>query len=257
MSERIIDLEHGFWTIRGDLKIGGILNVGTQAGLVRLASGRFVILDSYPLKGEVRDQVMALTDHGRAVQAVLNLHPFHTLHCAAIAADFPEAALYGAERHRQRHPQLNWQSETVDSPEVAAKFADDLVFSLPRGIDYASQNERVHAGSLLAWHPASRTLHVDDTINLMPVPHLLHRLFPRPRVFLHPTLPQALVPDVGAVNAFREWVHELAHLTQDLRWLCAAHSGLREFGTGQFATELLDAFDRVEDKLLRTEARRK
>ena len=121
-------------------------------------------------------------------------------------------------------------------------FADDLTFSLPRGIDYVSRNERVHAGSLLAWHPASRALHVDDTINLMPVPRLLRGVFPNPRVFLHPTLPQALLPQAGAVRDFRDWLQGLAGLTRDLRWLCAAHSGLREFEPGQFKGELLAAF---------------
>lgn len=256
MTEAMHDLGHGFWTIRGDLRIGGVLNVGTQAGLVRLSSGRFVMLDSYPLTGAQRQQVMTLTDGGRAVQAVLNLHPFHTLHCATTARDFPHAALFGSHRHRLRHPDLDWRPEPVESPEVAALFADDLVFSMPRGIDYVSRNERVHAGSLLAWHPASRTLHVDDTINLMPVPGLLRGLFPRARVFLHPTLPQALLPQAGAVRDFRDWLHGLVALTRDLRWLCAAHSGHREFAPGQFSAELLAAFRRVEDKLAKVEARR-
>ena len=55
---------------------------------------------------------------------------------------------------------------------------------------------------------------------------------------------------------FRDWLHGLAGLTRDLRWLCAAHSGLREFAPGQFSAELLAAFRRVEDKLSRAEARR-
>ncbi|CAM3071135.1 hypothetical protein PANO111632_01260 [Paracoccus nototheniae] len=256
MSERIHDLGNGFWSIRGDLRIGGVLNVGTQAALVRLASGGFVMLDSYPLRGAVREQVMVLTDQGRDMRAVLNLHPFHTLHCAATAQDFPQAPLFGSHRHRLRHPGLNWRPEPVESPEVAAMFAADLTFSLPRGIDYVSRDERVHAGSLLAWHPASRTLHVDDTINLMPVPRLLRPLVRNPRVFLHPTLPRALLPQAGAVRDFRDWLHGLAALTRDLRWLCAAHSGLRDFAPGQFGPELLAAFRRIEDRLARAEARR-
>ena len=42
--ERLIDLGNGFWNIRGDLRLFGLLNVGTQASLVRLRSGRFVAL---------------------------------------------------------------------------------------------------------------------------------------------------------------------------------------------------------------------
>lgn len=255
MSEALHDLGNGFWSIRGDFRIGGVLNVGTQASLVRLGSGRFVMLDSYPLRGEVRDRVMALTDRGRAVVAILNLHPFHTLHCAAAARDFPQAALYGSVRHWRQHPGLDWRPEPVESAEVAEMFAGDLVFALPRGIDYFGANERVHAGSLLAWHPASRALHVDDTINVMPVPALLRRLVPRPRLFLHPSLPQAVQRRPGALDDFRRWLQDLAALTQDLRWLCAAHSGLREFGRGQFTDELVAAFRRVEGRLHRSQAR--
>ncbi|MEC9104009.1 MAG: hypothetical protein VX878_09375 [Pseudomonadota bacterium] len=255
MTGALRELGHGFWSIRGDLRIGGVLNVGTQASLVRLSSGQFVMLDSYPLRGEVRDRVMALTDQGRAVTAILNLHPFHTLHCATMARDFPEASLFGSYRHWKKHPDLDWRSEPVESPEVADMFSRDLVLTLPRGIDYVSGNERVHAGSLLAWHPASRTLHVDDTINLMPVPSLLRRLLPRPRLFLHPSMPQALQPRPGALDEFRSWLNDLAARTADLRWLCAAHSGMREFAPSQFADELRAAFRRIEPTLARAEAR--
>nr|WP_111300124.1 hypothetical protein [Paracoccus saliphilus] len=249
MSESIQDLGQGFWTIRGDLKIGGVLNVGTQAALVRLPSGRFVMLDSYPLRGKLREQVMALTDGGRAVDAILNLHPFHTLHCAVAAVDFPQARLYGSRRHWARHPDLSWQPEPVESEAVAAMFAPDLEFTLPAGIDYISGDERVHAGSLLAWHPASRTLHVDDTINLLPVPRLLQPLFPRPRIFLHPSLPKAMLTDAGAREALHSWLHGLAQRCTQLRWLCAAHSGLREFEPGKFSDELEAAYHRIERKL--------
>lgn len=251
MTERMQDLGNGFWTIRGDLRIGGVLNVGTQAGLVRLSSGRFAMLDSYPLHGAIREQVMALTDGGRAVEAVLNLHPFHTLHCPTVSADFPQARLYGSRRHWQRHPDLDWQPEPVESEAVAAMFAPDLEFTLPAGIDYISTNDRVHAGSLLAWHPASRTLHVDDTINLMPVPRLLRPVFPRPRVFLHPTLSKAMQPEAGARDRFRDWLDGLARRCAQLRWLCAAHSGLREFAPGEFSGELRAAYRRVQGKLIR------
>ena len=51
MAEKISALDNGFWNIRGNLRIAGILNVGTQCSLVKLAERRFVFLDSYTLKG--------------------------------------------------------------------------------------------------------------------------------------------------------------------------------------------------------------
>jgi hypothetical protein len=49
MSEQIIKIADDFWNIRGEFKIGGIVNIGTHASLVRCASGKFVLLDAYTL----------------------------------------------------------------------------------------------------------------------------------------------------------------------------------------------------------------
>ncbi|HAR74974.1 MAG TPA: hypothetical protein DCR60_01905, partial [Psychrobacter sp.] len=84
------------WSIRGSFIKNGILDIGNQCALVKLQSGRFILLDSYTLTGDVREQVMALTNEGRDVEAVLNVHPFHTVHCAQVAKDFPQAIFYGS-----------------------------------------------------------------------------------------------------------------------------------------------------------------
>ena len=39
MSDRLVDLGEGFWSLRGSLRLGGIVDIGTQCALVRLASG--------------------------------------------------------------------------------------------------------------------------------------------------------------------------------------------------------------------------
>ena len=78
MTDKIHDLGAGFWNIRGSFRIGGVLNIGTQCSLIQLNSGKFIFLDSYSLTGDVRDEVMALTNNGQDVEAVLNVHPFQT-----------------------------------------------------------------------------------------------------------------------------------------------------------------------------------
>jgi hypothetical protein len=47
MSGKILHVADDFWNIRGSYRVGGVIDVGTQASLVRLASGKFVMLDSY------------------------------------------------------------------------------------------------------------------------------------------------------------------------------------------------------------------
>lgn len=243
--DNIRDLGNGFWNIRGVHRLGGIVNVGTQASLVRLRSGGFVMLDSVAMNGQTQAAVLALTDSGRAVRAILNLHPFHTLHCATAAAMFPGAALYGSIRHRQRHPDLDWQPDTVESPQVAARFADDLDLSLPQGIDYISADQRVHAGSLVAYHPASRTVHVDDTLNVLPLPNWLNRLMRLPELTLHPTLPRALQNRPDALTDFHAWLKRIGRDWADARTVCAAHSGVLTLPEGGFAPALDAAWSRA------------
>lgn len=255
MADRVIDLGNGFWNIRGTLRIGGVVNVGTQSSLVRLSSGDFLFLDSYGLGDTVARQVMALTDEGRAVRAILNLHPFHTIHCETMHRMFPQALLFGSDRHRRTWPALPWQPEAVESAQVAGRFPD-LRFSLPEGIDYICQNERVHAGSLLAYHPASGSVHVDDTLNVLPIPGLLRRLLRLPRLTFHPTLGQALQDRPGAARDFRAWALQIAKEWRDARTVCAAHSATLAIRPGSFPDHIRRALDRAEPVLKRFESKR-
>lgn len=166
----------------------GILDIGNQCALVKLQSGRFILLDSYTLTGAVRKQVMALTNDGQDIEAVLNVHPFHTVHCAQVAKDFPQATFYGSSRHPKQVPEVQWADDLVESDAVAQRYPE-LEFSLPQGIYYISPDESVHAGSLLVFHPASQSIYVDDTFEISP-----SKLFDAvlPELGLHPTTKKRL-----------------------------------------------------------------
>lgn len=246
MAHTIINLGQGFWNIRGALRIGGLIDVGTHCSLVQLAKDRFIFLDSYELSGAVREQVMALTCQGQAVEAILNLHPFHTLHCEAMARDFPQATLYGSLRHQQKLPQLPWSPDRVESEAVAARYPE-LEFSLTQGIDYISAKPGVHAGSLLAYHPASKSLHVDDTFAAPPQGGLLEKFLPE--IFISPATRWALKPEANAAETYCEWVRQLADHWQETQNFCAAHSGLVQFQAGEFKPALLAALERARPKL--------
>ena len=216
MGDRILNIGEGFWNIRGSFKVGGVVDIGTQSSLVRLASGGFVLLDAYTLTGAVEREVMALTEQGQAVEAILNLHPFHTIHTRAAARQFPKARLYGTARHKARAPELSWEAPNTDSPALHALFADDLSFTVPRGVDFISDNEGLHFASVLAFHPASRTLHVDDTLMWSTVPLMSGLVF-------HPTLKSVLERRPGAAADFRQWALELADRCGDVEQLVTAH----------------------------------
>ncbi|MCA9661712.1 MAG: hypothetical protein KC486_25460 [Myxococcales bacterium] len=245
-SEKMIKIADGFWNIRGVFRLFGLINVGTQASLVRLASGRFVLLDSYTLPEPIAEEVLALTDGGAAIDAVINLHPFHTVHVEAIAARFPSAKLYGTERHHARFPGLRWEPERTESEAFAALFADDLDFMVPRGVHFIPSDERLHFASVLAFHRASQTLHVDDTLNWMPLPW-------GGRLAFHMTLKSVLEDRPEAAAEFRAWAEALIARCEDVRHICTAHAGLAPLSAappGAIAARVREALAR-EEKMLR------
>lgn len=245
MTDKMYDLGEGFWSIRGSFIKNGIIDIGLQSALIKMASGRFIFLDSYTLTGEVRQQVMALTNDGQDVEAVLNVHPFHTVHCAQMAKDFPQAIFYGSSRHHTQVPSVSWSEDLVESDAVATRYTE-LEFSLPKGIYYISPNENVHASSLLVYHPASKSVYIDDTFEIPPSkrPNAV-----QPSLGLHPTTKQALTDEPMASEQYCEWATELAHTWREVQYFCGAHSGLVEFGEGEFESALLSAINAARSAL--------
>ncbi len=47
MSDKIYDLGAGFWSIRGSFVRNGMIDIGNQSALIKLQSGKFILLDSY------------------------------------------------------------------------------------------------------------------------------------------------------------------------------------------------------------------
>lgn len=216
MADQLVQIADGFWNIRGSFKIAGIVDIGTQASLVRLDDNRFVLLDSYTLSDDVKDQIWALTDGGKAIEAVLNLHPFHTIHVKRIHQQLPHARHYGTARHHQKAPELTWQPEVTESPEFAALFAEHFDFTVPRGVHFVPDNPNHHFASVLALHKPTGVLHVDDTLTFTRLPFIGGLSF-------HPTLAKVLEERQGAVTDFRAWVDELLGLCEHVQHICPAH----------------------------------
>ncbi len=65
MAEEIIQIAEDFWNIRGSFRIGGVVDIGTQASLVRLANGSFVLLDSYAISEALVKEIDAILGRWR------------------------------------------------------------------------------------------------------------------------------------------------------------------------------------------------
>ena len=224
MSGKIHSIGDDFWNIRGSFRIGKVIDVGTQTSLVRRGNGKFIILDAYTLDGAALKMVNELTNNGKELEAILHLHPFHTVHVKIMHVMFPKAKQYGTARHVERFPTVPWESLRTEDPACHELFADDFEFSVPRGVDFISDNENVHFSSVLAYHPASRTLHVDDTFMHIRLPAPMRLLGLGNTVSLHPTLAKALEQRPGAAEEFRDWMNEVTEQWSDTENLCAAHT---------------------------------
>jgi hypothetical protein len=247
---QVIEVADGFWNIRGSFK-AGLLDIGTHASLVRLGNGKFVLLDACDFDTDVQVWIDDVTDGGRNLESFLHLHPFHTVFVTRAHQLYPDAKLYGTARHHQKLPELPWQELRTEASPLHELYADDFDFDVPRGVDFVSANPKLHFSSVLAFHPASKTLHVDDTIIYMPLPPII-RLFKRDLTMFHPALAKVLEPGGAAADEFQRWAEELIERAATIDNLCAAHTGvlLARNNTGPSVAERLKtALDKVQGKL--------
>jgi hypothetical protein len=250
-TRNVIEVADGFWNIRGSFMIAGIYDLGTHASLVRRASGKFLLLDSCAITDDTRRWIHEQTRDGEDLEAILNLHPFHTLHVRSVHEAYPRAKLYGTARHHAKLGELPWEPLLTESAALHEVFHEDLGFSVPRGVELIPKNEKLHFSSVLAFHHASKTLHVDDTLLYMRLPWPI-RLFKPDMTSLHPTLAAVLEPRAGAAADFRAWARELVERTGDVQNLCAAHSTVllaRKNEGASIASRVEAAVRNVEGKL--------
>ncbi|WP_299308139.1 hypothetical protein [uncultured Croceicoccus sp.] len=238
-----------FINFRGKFRIGGLIDVGTQMSLIRRANGRYLLIDSYGVEGEDRGALLGLTDNGAKIDAILNVHPFHTLHCEFAHRIAPDARLLGTKRHREKAPSLPWDDALIEDAATQAEFAEELEFSVPAGLELVPDNERVHAASVLVRHRESRIVHVDDTINVLAAPGVLKSVVPQSRLKFHPTVQSALEKRAGAADAFATWARDLAERWADTPTVCAAHSAVRQLPHGGWRDEILGALADTEKAL--------
>lgn len=228
LPRAVRDLGAGFYNIRGSFELLGI-DLGTQCSLVRRPSGRFLLLDACGLDDETARWLDRTTEGGASLEAVLHLHPFHTLSVREMHERYPRAKLHGTRRHHDRARDLPWEPLTTDDPELHATFADTLTFDVPRGVVLISDDEKVHFSSVLAIHAASKTLHVDDTLVYVRLPKLL-RWLKEDTLRFHPTLSRALEDRPGAAADFRAWARALIAKLEGVDNICAAHSAVLHGG---------------------------
>lgn len=226
-----------------------MINIGTQMSLVRKLDGRFILIDAYEPGEQDRAELFDLTDNGALVDAVLNVHPFHTVHCKFVHETLPHARLVGTRRHRQQMPQLDWDPALIEDAATQQQFADLFDFSIPAGVEFIPEDESVHVSSVLVRHRESSIVHVDDTLMYLNPPSLVKLVMPGPKLRFHPKLADALLKRASAADEYVRWAKELASNWADTRIVCAAHNGIARLTDQTFGQAIDNALEQVSDTL--------
>ncbi|WP_321324066.1 hypothetical protein [uncultured Parasphingorhabdus sp.] len=217
--------------------------------LLRQPGGKFILLDAYAPDRQDRDELLALTDGGALIEAVLNVHPFHTIHCQYIQELLPHARLIGTRRHHQQQPDLPWDADLVEDEATQQQFSNILDFSIPCGVDFISGDESVHVGSVIVRHRDSGIVHVDDTLMIIDLPSLVQKIVPGPKLRFHPKLADGLEKRSGAADDFIRWAENLGRDWADSSIVCAAHSGIMHCDGQSFADAIASALDHASATL--------
>jgi len=256
MSKLVVPVGNGFWNIRGSYNVLlGLIDIGTHMSLIQLSSGKFLVIDTIALSPSMKLEIDAMTDNGNNIEAVIGTHPFHTLYFNDFYKHYPQPQYYGTPRHIRNLKDIPWAGSLNDC-EVRNKWSPDVEMRIPAGAEFvAPEPERTnHFISVFVYHPASRTLHVDDTIMVAVEPGLLLRLagFKHGDLSFHPSIKgPGLHPTEEAPFQFRDWMLKVLS-DWDIDNICAAHTGNKIGGSAAALKKLVvDAeplFNRLSKK---------
>ena len=117
--DSLLEIAPSFFNLRCSFRLFGLVDIKTHASLVRLSSGKFLLLDSGEFEPEVLRWLRQTTNDGAKLSAIIHLHPFHTVSATSVHEQFPGSTLYGTRRHQQRLSDLPWADAMTMNTELA------------------------------------------------------------------------------------------------------------------------------------------
>jgi len=224
----LIEVAPNFWNIRGSFTIKKLIDIGNQMSIIRLDSGKFLVIDAIPLTEKLRKDIDDLTENGKKIEAVLATHPFHTLAIPAFYSIYPTAAYYGCPRHLRKLTNIKWAGDLNDC-KTRSLWEPEVEMRIPAGAEFVAPvpEDTNHFSTVWVFHKASRTIHIDDCIFYAEDPGFLLSLggFKKGSMNFHPSMKNVgLLPHPDAPNQFRDWV-ALVIKDWDFDNIVTAHTG--------------------------------
>lgn len=249
INDRIVTIGRSFYNIRSPFKVlFGLIDVGTHMSLIRLNTGKFIIIDTIEIDIELKMYIDELTNNGELIEAVLATHPFHTVYFPAFYKLYPNAKYYGCPRHIKNITSITWEGNFQNETTLKLWESENIYLRIPDGVEFINPAETNHFSSVFVFHQPSRTIHVDDTIGYHHNPGCVLRCVAGARAnkMNFWNLKIGLKHDNDAPMQFKRWIEKLI-LDWDFDNVCTAHSANKIGGAKE---ELRQTLDRDEAKLI-------
>ena len=123
----------GFWNVRRRFRIlAKLFDIETHMSFIRLSNGKFLVIDTIDLNDQLQEEINHLTNNGDQIEAVLAVHPFHTLSMLAFYEKYPHLRYYGTPRHQRRIKDIPWVG-TFDQCHHRNQWWPDVELRIPAG----------------------------------------------------------------------------------------------------------------------------
>lgn len=110
-----------------------MVEIGTHMSIVQLRNGNFLVIDTVVINDELKRDIDELTHNGTKIEAVIAVHPFHTLAWTAFYKMYPHAKYYGTPRHLRKLTEIQWAGQLDDSNGFLSKWTPDVELRIPAG----------------------------------------------------------------------------------------------------------------------------
>jgi hypothetical protein len=222
----LLEIGSGFWNIRGSFTFCcGLIDIQTHMSLLRLPSGKFLVIDTIQLTPQMKQEIDQITQNGTLIEAVLATHPFHTMFFPPFYQEYPNAKYYGTPRHLRNLKGINWEGNLGDTENLRRWESEGVFLRIPEGADFESPAEDNHFSSVFVLHQESRTIHVDDTVQYFDHPDCVLRMLGKSHgrmEFWNPR--KGLQHTAEGPILFKEWIEKLV-VDWEFENICTAHCG--------------------------------
>lgn len=123
----------GFWNVRTSFKLFKIIDIGTHMSVIQLRSGNFLVVDTVEMNDGLKKELDDLTSNGTKIEAVVGVHPFHTLAFPGFYKMYPDAKYYGTPRHLRNLKDIKWAGQLDNNKESLSKWEPEVELRIPAG----------------------------------------------------------------------------------------------------------------------------